>query len=144
MSTFAEKIDSDNAVSVSYWTGGHVASIGSQSLPEAPIITAADVAPILPGHDLWDVWPLQAPDGSVLAIAGGQCWMILSATQMDDPGMRHDVARTRMLLRRDGLWSDCGLLFPNDLNPGSREWSGAARYDADTNRITAYFTAAGT
>jgi levansucrase len=143
MSTFAKKIVPNSALPVSYWTGDHVASIGSQSIPEAPIITAADVAPILAGHDLWDIWPVQAVDGSVAAITGGQLWMILSAPQMEDPGMRHDVARTRMLFRRDGLWSDCGLLFPDELNPGSREWSGAARYDADTNRITAYFTAAG-
>lgn len=143
MSTFAEKIDSDSAFSVAYWTADHVASIVAQPAPEAPIITAADVAPILPGHDLWDVWPVQARDGSVAAVDGGQCWMILSAPRMDDPNMRHDVARTRMLFRRDGVWRDCGLLFPDDLNPGSREWSGAARYDADANRITAYFTAAG-
>lgn len=143
MSTFATKIAPDSSVSLSYWTGDHVASIGAQALPEAPIITQADVVPILPGHDLWDVWPLQNADGSVAEVDGGQCWMILSAPRMSDPGLRHDVARTRMLFRRDGLWSDCGLLFPDDLNPGSREWSGAARYNPEANRVTAYFTAAG-
>ena len=112
-------------------------------MPESPLITASDVAPILPGHDLWDVWPLQTPSGTVAEIAGGQLWMILSALQTDDPGMRHDVARTRLLFRHDGVWRDCGLLFPGDLNPGSREWSGAAVYDAAINRVTAYFTAAG-
>jgi levansucrase len=34
-------------------------------------------------------------------------------------------------------------LFPDDLNPGLREWSGSARFDAEHNIITAYFTVAG-
>lgn len=129
--------------SASRWTAEHIAAIASRPLPEAPVINAADVAPILTGHDLWDVWPLQNPDGSIAEIAGGQIWMILSAPEMDDPGLRHDVARTRLLFRRDAFWVDCGMLFPDDLNPGSREWSGAARYDADSMQITAYFTVAG-
>jgi levansucrase len=99
--------------------------------------------PILPGHDLWDVWPLQSPDGSIAEIAGGQLWMVLSAPKMDDPGLRHDIARTRLLFRRDGAWLDCGLLFPDNLNPGSREWSGAACFDAAAGQVNAYFTAAG-
>lgn len=143
MSTFAKMTVKDKASSASLWTAEHVALIAGRVLPEAPLITSADVKHVVPGQDLWDVWPVQAADGSVAEIAGGDCWMILSAPQMEDPGKRHDVARTRMLFRHDGTWSDCGLLFPDDLNPGSREWSGAARYDADSNRITAYFTAAG-
>jgi levansucrase len=143
MSTLATKSAQERPYTATRWTAAHVANIARQPRPEAPVITAADVVQILPGHDLWDVWPLQTPDGSVAEIAGGQLWMILSALQMDDPGMRHDVARTRLLHRREGIWRDCGLLFPDNLNPGSREWSGAAHYDAGENRVTAYFTAAG-
>lgn len=143
MSTLATDIAHEEGYSASRWSAAHVAAIAAGVLPEAPLINAADVVAILAEHDLWDVWPLQRPDGSVAEIAGGQIWMILSAPQMDDPGLRHDVARTRLLFRRDAAWFDCGMLFPADLNPGSREWSGAARYDADSQQVTAYFTAAG-
>lgn len=129
--------------SSSCWTAEHLAALSAQALPEAPLISASDVVPVAPGYDLWDVWPLQTQDGSVAEIAGGQCWMILSAAKMADPGMRHDVARTRLLFRRDSQWFDCGMLFPDDLNPGSREWSGAACYDAETQEVIGYFTAAG-
>jgi levansucrase len=137
------KSQSDRQGLASRWAAEHVAAIAGQILPEAPPIVAEDVVPVVPGQDLWDIWPVQNPDGSVAAIAGGQLWMILSAPKAADPGARHDVARTRLLFRRpNGGWADCGLLFPDDLNPGSREWSGAARLDAE-GRVTAWFTAAG-
>lgn len=69
--------------------------------------------------------------------------MVLSAPRLDNPNHRHDVARTRLLFRRDAQWHDCGLLFPDHLNPGSREWSGSARFDPSQNAVTAFFTAAG-
>jgi levansucrase len=143
MSTSARNIAQQPAYVASCWTAEQVAQIAQLPLPEAPVIGPDDVRPILAGHDLWDVWPLQAPDGGIAEIAGGQLWMILSAPAMEDPGLRHDIARTRLLFRRDGEWTDCGLLFPDDLNPGSREWSGAARYDVASNCVTAWFTAAG-
>lgn len=129
--------------SASRWTAEHVAQIAERPMPEAPLITAADLVQLVPGHDLWDLWPLQNPNGSVAAISGGELWMVLSAPRQDDPGLRHDVARTRLLFRQGAVWHDCGLLFPDDLNPGMREWSGSARYDANHNSVTAYFTAAG-
>ena len=128
---------------VSRWTAEHLRGIANNHLPAAPLINAVDAVPLLPGHDLWDLWPLQDPDGCVAQIAGGECWMILSAPKGGDPGMRHDIARTRLLFRRHGAWHDCGLMFPDDLNPGTREWSGSARYDAAHGAVTAYFTAAG-
>jgi levansucrase len=91
MSTLAKDITHEEGYSASRWATAHVAAIARQTLPEAPVITAADVVCILPGHDLWDVWPLQRPDGSVAEIAGGQLWMILSAPHMADPGLRHDA-----------------------------------------------------
>ena len=127
----------------SCWTAEHVAGIARRKLPEAPVITSVEAAPVLPDCDLWDLWPLQNADGSVAAVNGGELWMVLSAPQLNDPNLRHDVARTRLLFRHDGHWRDCGLLFPNTLNPGSREWSGSARFDPAHNSVTAYFTAAG-
>lgn len=127
----------------SCWMAEHVAGIARQQLPEAPVITSVDAAPVLPECDLWDLWPLQNADGSIAAVNGGQLWMVLSAPRLTDPNLRHDVARTRLLFRRDGEWRDCGLLFPGTLNPGSREWSGSALFDPARNSVTAYFTAAG-
>jgi levansucrase len=129
-------------VAASVWSPLHVVGIQAD-LPQCPLITAADANPILPDQDLWDVWPLQLESGAIADIAGGQLWMILSAPRQPDPGARHDVARTRLLHRTTQGWRDCGLLFPDGLNPGSREWSGAARYDPATQRVIAYFTAAG-
>ena len=143
MSTLARDIEQERDYSASLWTAECVADIARFPLPEAPLIAECDVLPVSADHDLWDVWPLQSLDGSVAEIAGGQLWMILSAPKMDDPGMRHDVARTRLLMHRDGAWLDCGLLFPDNLNPGAREWSGAARIEPGTNRVIAYFTATG-
>ena len=128
---------------MSQWTAAHVAAIAGQPVPAAPIIEPQQATPVLSEHDLWDLWPLQNADGSIAKIAGGALWMVLSAPRLDDPGLRHDIARIRMLHLVDGQWHDCGLLFPNDLNPGSREWSGSARYDAATSAVTAYFTATG-
>lgn len=143
MSILVNKISSEGKRSVSLWTAAHVAAINDGPLPQAPLINAEAVKPMLPEHDLWDLWPLQNPDGSVAEIAGGELWMILSAPRQPDPGMRHDIARTRLMFRCGADWHDCGLLFPDDLNPGSREWSGSALYHANSARITAYFTAAG-
>jgi levansucrase len=127
----------------SFWTQAHIEAIAAQPLPETGLIAAADAAPLLDGFDLWDLWPLQLEDGSVAKIAGGELWMILSAPRLPDPGMRHDVARTRLLHRVGEAWRDCGNLFPDGLNPGSREWSGSALYDPESGRVSAYFTAAG-
>jgi levansucrase len=143
MSISAKLLADSTGYSVSDWTAAHIAAIASKPLPEAPLIDATDAVPLLPEHDLWDLWPLQNPDGSVAVIAQGELWMVLSAHRVDDPNLRHNVARTRLLLRRGGTWQDCGLMFPDDLNPGSREWSGSARFDATHNSVTAYFTAAG-
>lgn len=119
----------------------HVEAIADTTLPAAPLIDHS--VPLFPEYDLWDLWPVQNPDGSVAEIGGGELWMVLSAPRQADPNMRHDIARTRLLFQHNGDWQDCGLLFPHDLNPGSREWSGSALYEAGTGTITAYFTAAG-
>jgi levansucrase len=143
MSIGANKLTLTGERDVSLWTAAHVAATADIPLPQAPFISADAAVPLLAGHDLWDLWPLQNPDGSVAKIAGGELWMILSAPRQPDPGMRHNIARTRLMFRQGSLWHDLGLLFPDNLNPGSREWSGSARYDADSNSVTAYFTAAG-
>jgi levansucrase len=143
MSISAHYISDDRGWPASQWTVEHVAGIAKGPLPEAPFISVQDVVSVVPDQDLWDLWPLQNADGTVAKIEGGELWMVLSAPRLPDPGLRHDIARTRLLFRKGGEWMDCGLLFPDDLNPGTREWSGSARFNAETGEVTAYFTAAG-
>ena len=127
----------------SIWTAEDVARIAAMPLPQAPLIGAEDARKVIAALDLWDIWPLQNDDGSVAEVAGGTLWLILSAPCLDDPNLRHDVARTRLLHRVGEAWHDCGNLFPDGLNPGTREWSGSTRFDAKTGRVTAFFTATG-
>jgi levansucrase len=143
MAFFTKNLQPKATDTVSRWTAEHVAAIIDQPLPTAPLMDSQAAKAMLPGHDLWDLWPLQNPDGSVADIAAGELWMMLSAPCLPDPGMRHDIARTRLLFLKNRQWHDCGLLFPDELNPGSREWSGSARFDAEGVVITAFFTAAG-
>ena len=133
--------NSDMKRAASRWTAAHVKAIADAPLPAAPLIEAPEI--LFPEYDLWDLWPVQNPDGSVAEIGGGGLWMVLSAPRQHDPNIRHDIARTRLLFQKSGDWHDCGLLFPDDRNPGSREWSGSAFYEAGTGKITAFFTAAG-
>ncbi len=128
----------------SSWLAQHIAQITSDVSHQAPLITSADVIPIIPDLDLWDMWPLLHQNGQTASICGGTLWMILAAQKFDDPDTRHGHARIRLLLQANGEWTDCGNLFPEGLNPGSREWSGSALCNSDTQYITVFFTAAGT
>lgn len=136
-------ISAKDQYKASRWTRAHLAAIDANLLPSPPVIDALQALPLLPQYDLWDLWPVQNSDGSVADIADETLWMVLSAPRLDDPAMRHNIARTRLLRQSGSIWQDCGLLFPDHLNPGSREWSGSARYDGETSTVTAYFTAAG-
>jgi levansucrase len=127
----------------SLWSADHLRALGESGWMAAPLIKETDIERFCPELDLWDIWPLQLDDGRVAEIAGGSLWMILSAPKLPDPNLRHDVARTRLILRKDGNWIDCGNLFPDGINPGAREWSGSAIFDPAANAVTAYFTAAG-
>jgi levansucrase len=127
----------------SLWTAAHVAGLSDQPYPQLPVIDAAAARAILPGQFLWDVWPVQGDDGAVAAVAGGSLWVFLSAPRGGDPDARHHAARMRLLWRHDERWIDCGALLPDGLSPGSREWSGSTRLDAQTREMTLWFTAAG-
>jgi levansucrase len=127
----------------SLWTAAQLALVGSQKRPEAPLITAAQAQPAIPGLTTWDVWPVQLDDGQVADIGSGSLWVVLSAPRRDDPDLRHNEARMRLMLRTDTGWLDCGDLLPDDFAPGSREWSGSTRLEPATGKITLWFTAAG-
>ncbi len=114
-----------------------------QALPECPLIGAVDARPVLPELTLWDVWPVQLDDGQLADVKGGTLWIILSAPRRDDPNLRHDEARMRLLHRVGDQWRDCGDVLPGGFSPGSREWSGSARLNPVTGAVTLWFTAAG-
>ncbi len=123
------------------WRAAHVAEV--KIVPETPLITAADVAPILPGHFVWDAWPLTDPDGRTARIQGREYWMMLSSRAMDDPLKRHDEARIRLIALDGKGWEDCGNLLPEGLTPGPREWAGSAVWEDATGVATLYYTVAG-
>jgi levansucrase len=126
---------------VSRWTVDHIAAIERSDVPviSAPLVQER----LLPDHYLWDMWPVQAADGTTAKICDGTLWMILSSPICDDPEARHGMARIRLLHEQGGQWRDLGNLLPDGLNPGSREWAGSAIVDPEQSRVTLYFTATG-
>lgn len=126
---------------ISCWAESHVAGLAGKVLPEAPLVTAVEARPLIPGLDLWDMWPLQERDGSTAAVAGGDLWMALSSPQLGDPVLRHFHARIRLIHRKGGVWRDLGNLLPDGFGPGNREWAGSAVRDG--NVVTLFYTAAG-
>ena len=125
------------------WSSAEVAAIADMPIPTLPPIDAAAVAPVIPGFDLWDYWPVQEAYGRTASIAGGALHMLLSAQVLPDPEQRHAVARIRLMHQTAAGWRDLGNLLPDGLAPGSREWSGSAIVSPAHDRVTLYFTAAG-
>ena len=125
------------------WTRHHVARIVETRSPTAPVIRAGDVVSIVAGYDFWDLWPVRDPDGGISSIAGGELWMALSARAIGHPARRHDIARLRLLAKRDERWADLGPLFPDGASLGSREWAGSGVHQAGDRSVTVFYTATG-
>jgi levansucrase len=124
------------------WSPAAVAAIvegDPHTIPPVP----AGAAALLPGLDLWDLWPVQLADGTTARFAGDALWMILSAPVLSDPDLRHNVARIRLVRESASGWHDCGNLLPDGFNPGSREWAGSALFDPATAQLTLFYTVAG-
>lgn len=112
---------------ISAWRAEHVRAIALSARNTIPAIDPADVHPILPGIDLWDLWPLQNADGSTTLFDGASLWFVLCAPALPDPEARHDIVRIRLMTHAaDGTWRDHGHALPDGFNPGSREWAGSA------------------
>lgn len=125
------------------WTAQHVATL-TDGHPAAPVIGEADIVRLSDTLDLWDAWPVQERDGTLLRLPGGtELWMALAAPRFDDPDERHGHARIHLFHRLDGRWTHVGPAMPDGFAPGSREWSGSAIRDDATGAIILYFTAAG-
>ncbi len=132
-----------STISMSRWTAEHVAHLGEGKIPQLSAISAKDAVPAIPGLMLWDMWPVQYFDGQTVRISGGELWVIMSASRELHPDARHDVARLRLALYRDGIWHDKGDLLPIGLNPGAREWAGSTIYDPISETVTLFYTATG-
>ena len=130
-------------MTTSHWSAQAVAAIADSVPPSMPVIDPASVRPLLPGIDLWDLWPVQERDGRVAEIAGGALYMLLSAPAVGDPDARHAIARIRLMHKMDETWRDLGNLLPDGFAPGSREWAGSAIVSGGHDEVTLYFTAAG-
>jgi levansucrase len=136
MNTIDLKLAS-GAAGITAWCPGAIAGA------EIALITAADAAPILPGLDLWDSWPLAHEDGHTAIVDGRQYWFFLSAPCFPDPGQRHNAAKIRLASLGSDGWRDHGDCLPDALSPGSREWAGSAVLHTDGTSVTLFFTAAG-
>lgn len=123
------------------WTAAHVAAIKHRPLPVPGLIGEAQARRILPDLLLWDMWPLQLPDGRIAPVNDGSLWMILAAPDRSDPVLRHFEARIRLFHLDAGGWHDLGDMLPRDLGDYEREWSGSAVLEDGS--VTLYFTAAG-
>jgi levansucrase len=122
------------------WSPRHVAAIKAGDAA-APRIGSVDR--VLPGIDLWDHWPVTDRDGAIVAFDDGPLVVALTAPILDDPEERHARARLRLLQKSASSWRDHGFLLPDGLNPGSREWAGAAILEPDGRTFSLYYTAAG-
>jgi levansucrase len=142
-------VDSDQIVEdlsrpkASLWKAAHVAAIARSTHLEHAVIGADMVLPINTELVLWDIWPVQTDDGSLADVAGGSLWIMLSAPRSLDPDARHDLARMRLIYRKDDADFDCGNVLPDGFSPGAREWSGSTRLDPRTGLVTLWFTATG-
>lgn len=125
------------------WRAEEARRAAGQPAAALPVITAADIVPVLPGHDVWDMWQIAYVDGRSVLHQARSWWFFLAAPRFDDPEDRHDAARIRLTSHGADGWRDHGDAFPDGFAPGSREWSGSAVLDADETTLTMYFTAAG-
>ena len=123
------------------WTATHIAALEGQPLPVPGLIDEDEARRILPDLLLWDMWPLQLPDGTIAPVNQGSLWMVLAAPDRGDPILRHFEAKIRLLHLDAAGWHDLGDMMPAGLGDFEREWSGSALLEDD--RVTLYFTAAG-
>lgn len=125
----------------SAWTHEHVARIAEQDYATAHLVSRGHSRRLLPETILWDMWPIQLPDGSVAVINEGSVWMALAAPDRSNPGLRHFEARIRLLHLKNDQWRDLGWALPHTDYPFEREWAGTALLKDGI--VSLFFTAAG-
>jgi levansucrase len=131
-----------SGIQTALWTRAHLDRLTATVATTAPQIGSRIVPRVLADDDVWDLWPVQDPDGSTVTARGQELWMTLSAPAQGHPESRHDVARLRLIGRQGDVWSDLGPVFGDGASPGSREWSGSAVRRPDGS-VSVFYTAAG-
>lgn len=126
-----------------HWSAEQVGRIAADGPDRLPVLTAAEIVPIDPAHDFWDMWQIARADGSTVFIDGRSYWFFLGTPRFADPESRHDAARIYLTSHGSDGWRLHGATFPDSFTPGSREWSGSAVLADDGVTLTMYFTAAG-
>jgi levansucrase len=128
---------------VSHWAADDIANIAADGDDRLPVLTAADIVPIDPAYDFWDMWQVARVDGSTVVVKGRSYWFFLGTPRFPDPESRHDAARIYLTSHGADGWRLHGPAFPDGFTPGLREWSGSAVLADDGVTLTMYFTAAG-
>lgn len=110
-----------------------------------PAVDPEGLPETLPGLYVWDHWPVTDLAGNPVEVDGRRWWAALTAPDDVDPEDRHHVARIRLATSEGpfGPWEDAGRLFPEGSSLGSREWAGSTVWEAATERMHAFYTAAG-
>lgn len=123
------------------WTGDAVRRIDTATAARIPLVEGITPVGGSEGRLYWDMWPVQAPDGTIAPLARRKLWMALTAPDEGDPALRHFAAKIRWLKRANDQWIDRGDVLPASAVPYQREWAGSALYDG--TGVTLFFTGAG-
>lgn len=126
----------------SRWTAIAAGTADPVRADTVPLISRIDREGLAPDRLYWDMWPIQDHGGRIARLAGRELWMVLTAPDRGDPGLRHFEAKIHLLEHVDSHWVDLGPVLPDQPQPYEREWAGSAV--SDGTFVTLYFTAAGT
>jgi len=124
----------------SRWQRDQANAIRRTTETVAPPAGASEIDPA-PDLHIWDTWPLRNRHGEIATVDGWQVLISLTAPAEVAPGDRHDIAKHRYFVSRDGRsWRDGGPLF-SEAALGTRQWAGSALID--DGELYLYYTAAG-
>lgn len=123
------------------WSPSDLAPLRLDGTNQAPVIDTDMAKPMSAHLDVWDAWPLADPQGWPVRWRDGELWFALAVEREDDPEERHHHARIHHFHRIDDHFVHLGQTLPEGHTPGTREWSGSARYEG--GRVTLFLTVAG-
>ena len=123
------------------WSASDLAPLRLDETNQAPVIERDMAKPMSAHLDVWDAWPLADPHGRPVRWRDGELWFALAVPRQDDPEQRHHHARIHHFHRIADQFVHLGQTLPQGHTPGTREWSGSARYD--NGMLTLFLTVAG-
>jgi levansucrase len=131
-------------VTTTLWTADQVRGIRLNASNTIPA-SRGEGKILMPTQHNWDFWPVTTPDNRQAQLNGFKVYVGLSAPRTVLSGQRHDIARLRYAISRDGgeTYQDMGDIFPVEGASGSRQWAGSTMYDPATRTIYVFYTATG-